>query len=172
LSQSGIKENEKFVKEVQDLVDVYDARPDTGNEALDTILMEKGLYCRMHGINWTCIADGSLLNGMDVIDLYTLMGNALDNAVESVEQLDTARIIEVRIEPKNSFNMIQIENSCNPSLEISGTQISTTKKDSENHGFGLKSIQSIAEKYGGNMVINAKDGRFVLTVLLPNSGKS
>lgn len=43
----------------------------------------------------------------------------------------------------------------------------TTKRDARYHGYGLKSIQSIANSYGGSATIDTKDGWFELRLLLP-----
>ena len=45
--------------------------------------------------------------------------------------------------------------------------IKTTKKDRENHGYGIKNIRSAAKRWGGEVAIDAKDGRFLLTVTIP-----
>ncbi|MBR5636781.1 MAG: GHKL domain-containing protein, partial [Pseudobutyrivibrio sp.] len=44
----------------------------------------------------------------------------------------------------------------------------TTKKDNVKHGFGLKSISQVAEKYGGAMNCSYEDGWFKVKVLLAN----
>lgn len=54
----------------------------TGNKVLDTVLTTKSLYCNKHGIIFTCVADGTLLDFMDVMDICSIFGNALDNAIE------------------------------------------------------------------------------------------
>ena len=43
----------------------------------------------------------------------------------------------------------------------------TSKGDTANHGFGVRSIRSVAGKYGGTVHIKNEDGLFILTVLLP-----
>ena len=89
---------------------------------------------------------------MDVVDLFTVMGNALDNAVESVEKRDKDQYksIGVRVWKKDLFAVIQVENSF----------------DGE-HGIGIRSIKSIVEKYQGTVSVRVQDGNFVLTILLP-----
>ncbi len=153
------------------MIEVYDTDASTGNEALDTLLMEKGLYCKLHGIEWTCVADGMLLAFMDVVDLYTMMGNALDNAIESAENCDkdTWKTISVRIWKKDFFAVVQVENTFAGELQLEDGIPKTTKADAENHGFGLRSIRTIAEKYDGTMTIKTEDQMFILTVLFPVS---
>lgn len=57
----------------------YEAQNKTGNKVLDTVLTSKSLYCNKNGITFTCVADGTLLGFMDVMDICSIFGNALDN---------------------------------------------------------------------------------------------
>lgn len=168
-TESHSQRRRNFIEEVQDMIQVYDSDVHTGNEALDTILMEKGLYCKVHHIDWTCVADGKLLEFMDVVDLFTVMGNALDNAVESVEKRDKDQYksIGVRVWKKDLFAVIQVENSFEGELKMKNGLPLTSKADKENHGIGIRSIKSIVEKYQGTVSVRVQDGNFVLTILLP-----
>ncbi len=47
----------------------------------------------------------------------------------------------------------------------SGKLIST-KNDFRRHGYGISSIQKVADKYGGDVIIETQDGKFVLTVMM------
>ena len=159
-----------FAAEVQNMIKVYDSDANTGNEALDTLLMEKGLYCHLHDIDWTCVADGKLLEKIDVVDLFTMLGNALDNAVEGVEKCGEGqhKSISVRIWRKDLFAVIQVENSYSGEIRFLEYGLpASTKGDDDNHGFGTRSIQSIAEKYGGTVTVKAEDQLFTLTILIP-----
>ena len=160
---------ESFASEVQNMIQVYDSDANTGNEALDTILMEKSLYCNLHGIEWTCVADGKLLDNLDVVDLFTMLGNALDNAVESVEKCPKEQLksISVRIWQKDLFIVIQVENTCTGEIRFREGLPITSKGDTANHGFGVRSIRAIAEKYSGTVNIKAGEDLFILTILLP-----
>lgn len=166
-NENGQKQS--FLKEIRDMVEVYDSSVDAGNEALNTILMEKSLYCKFHDIHWSCMADGKILDFMDMIDLYTLLGNGLDNAIESVEKIsdDARRMISVRIWKKNGFAVLQIENCYDGILEIENGLPITKKEDKVNHGLGLKSMRAITEKYQGTFSIRTENGRFLVYVLIP-----
>ena len=169
LSKDGTERKEDQLKELQRLMQVYDAYTETGNEALDTILMEKGVYCNLHEIRWSCVADGSFLKFMDDIDLYTLLGNALDNAVESVEKSENRedRFITVVVRREKGFCLIQIKNYVEGEIQMRNGLPVTSKKDPENHGYGTQSIRAIAEKYYGTMSITSEENIFTLSVLLP-----
>ena len=101
-----------YLKELEKSVRIYDAIAKTGNEVLDTVLTEKSLYCEANHIQAHCIADGSLLDFMDPVDLYTIFANALDNAIEHVRTIQDPdkRIIDVLVYAENKLIAIQISN--------------------------------------------------------------
>ena len=89
---STMSDEDKRKAKLQDMeskIAAYDAVVRTGNEYLDTVLTEKKLTCQSNQISMSCIADGSQLAFMDELDLYTLFGNALDNAIEANRKIST-----------------------------------------------------------------------------------
>lgn len=66
--------------------------------------------------------------------------------------------------------MIRVRNYCEEKPEFRNGLPVSTKKDKNYHGFGLKSIQYTAEKYGGGVVCQNPDNYFVLQILLPIPG--
>ena len=162
-------ERDKTIGELEQAVLIYDSTARTGNPALDTVLTEKSLLCEGRSIEFTCIADGSCLEGIGAVDLYTLFGNALDNAIEATEQLPDPddRMIFLRVERQGAFARIFLENTCAGTVELVDGLPTTSKDDDRFHGFGLKSIQMIVDRLGGNMVITPAEGRFSLSILLP-----
>ena len=61
-----------------------------------------------------------------------------------------------------------MQNYCKNKPVISGESlIATTKADTKYHGYGLKSMKMVAEKYGGTMSINAEDEMFTLSIVIP-----
>lgn len=163
------KERENSLREMEKLVMIYDTAAQTGNEVLDTVLTEKGLLCEKNQISWTCMANGALLSFMSPADLYILMGNALDNAIESSQQLEQVerRVVRVSIREEHGAAFIQVENYYDHSITAANGRFETTKDDPVNHGFGLQSIRSIAQRYGGAVDIETEGGRFLLSILIP-----
>lgn len=117
----------------------------------------------------TCLADGHSMEFMNPIDLYTVFGNAVDNAIEAVKKLEDGRqrIVAVSIFRKDALTILQIENYYSGELQREDGKIRTSKSDKAYHGFGLKSIQSIIRKYGGTMTIHTEDGIFILSIIFP-----
>lgn len=108
---------------------------------------------------------------MHPMDLSALFGNALDNAIEGVKKLDDPekRLIHLSVARQKGFLRIRAENCYAGGLDLNAGMPATTKQDKRCHGFGLKSIQAIAAKYGGSMTIGSKDGWFELRILFPVS---
>ena len=103
------------------------------------------------------------------MDLYVLLGNALDNAIEAVEQVqdEHRRIIQLTISRKDDFVNIRLENSYEGELSWDGNLPRTTKEDKQSHGIGLRSIRNIAKKYGGYASASTEDAVFILSILIP-----
>lgn len=166
--ESNAEKREEYLKQLESGMDGIGPLQKTGNNVLDTILFCKQLYCTKHQITMTVVADGAQLDFMDVMDICSIMGNALDNAIESVLKLPDKekRLIRIAIYTQNSFLMIRVENYFESSLQMEGNEFKTTKQDKDHHGYGIKSIRYTAEKYGGSVSIEAKDNWFHLRVLL------
>ncbi len=160
---------EQGLQEMEQAVLNYDALAETGNEVLDILLSEKGLICEQKGIQWTCMANGKLLDFMATVDIYTMLGNALDNAIESAIEVDDAgkRIVSVTLTESMGMALVQIENYFNGPLKIENKSIMTTKDDKNFHGYGIKSIKTIVKRYNGVLDISAEDGLFILSIMIP-----
>jgi hypothetical protein len=149
---------------------IYDAVVESGNQILDTVLTEKSFLCQQKEIKLTCMADGKRLNFMDVVDLYALFGNALDNAMEAVQKLPPEqRLIRLTVQQRVGLVLIQMENPCPQPLELVDGLPKSSKEANGYHGFGLKSMREIAERYHGLLTVQQQDGRFILRVTLPLS---
>lgn len=97
------------------------------------------------------------------MDLYTLLGNAIDNAIEAVMNLpEEKRLISLNIKDMGQMLYIEVENYFDGSLSVEDGVIITTKSDKENHGYGVRSIRMIAERYNGNVEIKTEGDLFSL----------
>ena len=141
----------------------------TGNNVLDTLLTGAGLKCSRQNITFTCVADGALLNHIYVMDLCTIFGNALDNAIEYEVQIENKekRLIHVSVSRMNEFVLIRVENHLQDQVKFHGEFPVTSKSNKAYHGFGLKSIKYSVEKYRGTMKIKTEGEWFVINILIP-----
>lgn len=147
----------------------YEAQNKTGNSVLDTVLTGKSLYCARHGVELTCIADGGRLDFMDVMDICTIFGNLLDNAIECELRIKERekRLIHLAVHGKKDFLVIQCQNYCPEAVEFRDGLPVSTKTDHAYHGYGVKSVRHTAEKYGGTMTIHNRDGWFEVNIMIP-----
>lgn len=162
-------EREACLDEIEKAIEIYDTSMKTGNEVLDTLLTEKTLYCDAHDINLTCVADGHQMAFMDSTDIYSILGNALDNAIEHVEHIEDKdkRLLAIMIWSRANLLLIQVENYCEQIPEMRDGLPVTTKPNADYHGFGLKSIRYTAEKYGGAMSVQLENNLFIMRVTIP-----
>lgn len=161
--------SEDAISEIYDAVSVYDSGMDTGNGPLDIILTEKSLACRKNGIKIECMADGSLLSFLTEGEIYSMFGNAIDNAARAVSEVqDAPRTIGLTVRKIKSFLTVQVRNRYSGEIKTGKNGLPvTTKSDAENHGLGLKSIRYIAEKYGGRMSVRTEGDMFYLNIIFP-----
>lgn len=159
----------EYIESVKKTVAIYDNIYQTGNDALDLVLTEKSLLCEEHAIKWSSMIDGTVLNFMQTTDVYALFGNLFDNAIESVtkEPDEEKRIISTNISKKNQGYHIHMENYCPNEVQFEDGLPVTTKSDKNYHGFGVRSIKYIVEKYSGEMLMRYEDHKFQVDILFP-----
>lgn len=158
-----------FLDRLENDIKSFELQNKTGNAVLDTILTSKSLYCYKHGITMTCVVDGKLLDFMETMDICSIFGNALDNAIESVLRIKDKekRLIHVTVSALNDFVMIRIENYYEDALETDGENYVTTKRDKRHHGWGIKSIKYTADRYDGAVYINTDNNWFDIKIAIP-----
>jgi hypothetical protein len=147
----------------------YDSLVKSDNHVLNVILSEKGLYCEKHHIRLSYVADPHALDFMPPSDIYSLVGNALDNCIEAVMRCTDKekRVISLTVSAKNGFVNIQTNNYYEGKIEIEDGLPGTTKAEKDMHGFGVRSIRYIAERYDGVMQFSTKNNIFILQVSIP-----
>lgn len=149
-------EVEASVLALQNQILEYENYYHTGNDFLDIIIRDKAQRAREMQIDFSpqiYFEDGSFI---DPLDISTIFGNALDNAIEACEKLPAEqRLITIRAELVREMLVILVENNALSGKMSSGV---TTKKDAFLHGFGVANIRKAVEKYGGECVITCKPG--------------
>lgn len=170
MSSDGQNMAAEQLEEIQNSIKIYDTAIHTGNKALDIVLTEKNMLCSNKNIQITSIADGKLLNFMKSSDIYALFGNLLDNAVEAVEKLDEKerRFISLSLRQDTGVIRVLVENYYSGELKTSDENMFlTAKADTLYHGFGMKSIRLIAEKYDGVVHFSGKNHIFSANLVFP-----
>ncbi len=103
---------------------------------------------------------------IEPLDISTIFGNGLDNAIEASEKLpDEQRSILVKARRVHNFFFVLIENNC--LRECKNTKSPAARQDDFLHGFGISNMKKAAGKYGGQLTTNCENGRFALKILIP-----
>ena len=104
---------------------------------------------------------------MPVSDVYSLFGNALDNAIEAVDRLadPTRRVISLDVRTRRSVLVMSVENYCDfvPQFR-DGLPVS---ERGEGHGYGMRSMRVTAERWGGSLSATCENGLFRLGIIIP-----
>ena len=132
----------------------------TGIEIVDFILNCKKETAEKKGISFVIDADPLTIEDMEEADLCALFGNLLDNAVEGCERENGEREIRISIRKIREMLMIKAVNTCHTVPPRKDGFFLSSKEDKSLHGWGIKSMKMIAEKYGGTMNCEYKNGEF------------
>lgn len=158
---------DEHIQQLEDSVIEYGTVVECGNEDINVVLTEKNILCSTCGVKFSYIIDGTLFDFMSEREIYSLFGNALDNALESCSKVSDPekRVISLKAAQRGDMVVLHVENFFEEQLNMVDGMPVTTKKGS-GHGFGLRSIQQLAEKYDGFTSVQAEGNIFKLTVVL------
>lgn len=146
-------------------IEAYDDKVETGNRAANVVLTEAREICRSRGIQFTCFVKGSDLDFMEDLDIYSFLKNTMDNAVDAVEKLPEGkeRFVSLTVRQEGEMIALHEENPCEAVTFENG--LPKSSQDPDYHGFGMKSMMRIANKYGGAITAKAEDGVFSLDAI-------
>ncbi|MCM1494491.1 MAG: ATP-binding protein [Bacteroides sp.] len=142
------------------------------NSILNSILSEKQMLALKNDIIMDIyIEPGFSMNGVSDLDIITMFGNLIDNALEAAILCTDRRFVHIRMFTQNEGNIlaIKISNSYAKAPSRIGKGFQSTKTDAGIHGVGLKSVNHTAERNGGYLECFVEDARFVAVLLLPQS---
>lgn len=145
---------------------------DIKNVYLNAIIQQKYTKCKskIKNVNFTCAADETFrkneeIANIDIIDLCTIIANLLDNAIEAYIECNDYDI-RINLDYINNSYRIEIANTIKGSVLSGNKTLKTSKSDTKNHGIGIKSVKSRAEKYNGKTEFTEENGQFVARVWL------
>lgn len=139
----------------------------TGVESVDALITAKLQIMKEQHIEFTHKIYVSKLNYIDSMDVCAILGNLLDNAIEANHYLKEAdRHITMDMMQKYDYLTICISNPVEGTMK--NDILSTTKKQKELHGFGIKNVKEIADRYNGSCSFSQGQNQFDAVVMLKN----
>ncbi len=157
-----------YIEKLTDGINNYSEIASSGNHSLDVIINKYITECEIKDVKFTYDIRKSNLLNMEIYDMVAILGNLLDNALESAENSD-GKFIQLQTDRKNNYDIVTIKNSCDKKPETDGDKLKTTKTNKRFHGLGIKSVKSALKNYDGdyNWEYDEKEKEFETTVLLP-----
>ena len=166
--EGGERELDSSIDELMKSIEPYGNAVSSGNAVVDVILGEKLAVCAEEEIVCVPYLDGSLLDFVKPLDLCTLIGNAMDNAIESCRRIPEKERRSIRLHTAERGNtvVLSVRNTFLTAPDLRDGLPASTKDDPGNHGYGLRNMCYLAEHYGGMLSCRIEGEEFVLRVTL------
>ena len=139
----------------------------SGNKMLDIMLHKYDLECRSKGIDFQYDVKLCNLSGIEDIDLVAILGNLMDNAMTAAARSEE-KYIRLETGRHNAYQILTIRNSSDAAPQTEGDSLISSKKNKEYHGFGLKSVAQVLQKYQGDFDWNydSATSQFAVTAMI------
>ena len=168
LSEGNYDKLSDYLNELADDLDTVDTVIKTGNVMADAILNSKLNVAEKMNIKLNVKANVPDKLPMSDVELCSMLGNILDNAVEACGTLpEEERFMRVYIGKLKGQLYLSVQNSAGKVRKSKNTYLST--KEGE-HGYGLFRIDRVAKKYGGYVNRQNEEGVFATEIMVPLCG--
>lgn len=174
------EEKQEYIRNIEKRLERYECYYRTGNTFMDSLLQSKAQQAADSGIEFKVIADFRPFQKVRNEDLCTIIANIVDNALRecSLIRMETPEeecIIQVKARKSLDFLWIYCENSVREKqakMVSRAKELKTTKDDKQNHGYGIKNVQSTVNEYGGEISISIRDELFCVSITIPTEKES
>lgn len=150
-----------YLCEISDNVKLLNSEIRTGNDIVDAIVHEKYDKAQEYGIKFEVRGMFSAKLIISDYDICTILGNALDNAIEACQKVSEERYIQMEIKSHLSMLHLIIRNSIEGEVSLI-----TSKRDKAMHGYGLYNLSECIEKNFGQLNIYVENREFVVDILV------
>lgn len=167
LAMGQIGDAQKYLNQLEGDLDSIKVKYTTGNVSLDAILNSKLSIAEKENIRIHCKAQVGENPSIGDIDLCVIIGNLIDNAVESCRKMppDADRFLRIYLSIRRQQLYIAVTNSTGEAVrKLDAEYISNKRGD---HGHGLKRIDLVVEKYNGYIRRANEPGVFATEIMLP-----
>lgn len=156
-AEANAAEVNKMMAETQELFESLTTVVDVGNSVVSVILNEYRQITEDAEISFDFDVSIPKNLGISAVDLYVLLGNTLDNAIEACQSLPAEdRYIRIQMRTYHGILFCQIENPYAKEYP--------QRKREKNHGYGLQNVRKCVEKHDGHMSISQNENKFVLSM--------
>lgn len=166
LNENKIEDAKQYTSKILDDLNKMYTYIHVGNALLSYIINNKFQEAASCGVSVKAEIKNLSFDGIESVDFSALLNNLLDNAIEGASRSQDKKMI-VNVLEKKGWNSIYVANTIDESVLKNNPDFATTK-DGEGHGFGMKQIRRIVEKYSGLTDIYEEEGFFCVSVLIPN----
>lgn len=165
LEKGDIPSALRYLDEIEKCIEASENFIHSGNHTADSILNHHLSRAAKLGCELSAkIIIPPTLNISD-FDLNTLLGNLLENALDALQKVEK-RTLDIYIHYEINILYISIYNSYDGICQKRNGRYISTKKDTENHGYGMRSIQAIVKKYNGISRFTADEHIFRADIIL------
>ena len=164
LEENRIEEAKVYAGEILNKLNRMYTYVNVGNALMNCIINHKLSEAKEQGLEIKAEIENRSFDYMDSVDFSALLNNILDNAIRAAVS-SKERKLEVQIYLQNGMDIITVKNSIDESILDKNPNLVSTKEES-GHGYGMKQIKSIVEKYDGMMDVYEKNEMFIVSVML------
>lgn len=162
LSDGKYDEAKNYIESMNESVKETENRFSTGSYLADAILSHKSDEIKNDKIDIEfsgTVPSERISNN----DLCTILTNSIDNAARACKEIAPCKINVTSDETEKGCTLT-VSNPVLKKVEIKNNSIKTSKKDAQNHGFGIENIKKVAEKYHGFVRLSCTDSEFTIKI--------
>lgn len=165
LYQAGVTDKAmEYTKQIGSFLKPLVPEEYSDNPMLNILLADRKQAAESIGIRFVVKVESTGLGFIEPVDVTTLFGNLLENAMQAALKCSGERYIKVHIKNYNEMLSIRIENSVEKEVRIkNGRPVSAGGKST---GIGCLNVQRCVEKYGGSVLYKNGNGKFYSDVIL------
>ena len=143
----------EYIQNMDDKLKASSVQKFTDNMVANILLAEKKQQAEAEEMEFEFYSDGVSLAFIDGADLCAILGNLLDNALEGSRKSEDKTIQIDVYEEASGIVKITVINSSDQAPLVKKQRLESTKLDSQKHGYGLRSVEQAAKRYGGRLLV-------------------
>ncbi len=162
-AEQGNEDITKYVDSVYESTEIQSLRQFSSNKLVNVVVNRYATLCKNDGIRFNSDIRDVDLSFVAHGDLTALLDNLLENAYEAGKEAED-KFVDIRIDKFNDFCIIiLVKNSFLETPKQIGDHFVSSKKNTRNHGIGIRSIKRITKKYNGEADFDCDSNKKIFT---------